>query len=71
MNNLIKLEKLEPVLGSSMCQFSVIENKLAALYRNQRRMYFLLKIIAKLLGAKIQNIEPVKQMFELTWDERD
>lgn len=30
---------LEEVLGSSMCQFSVIENKLAILYRNQVKIY--------------------------------
>lgn len=30
---------LEEVLGSSMCQFSVIENKLATLYRNQVKIY--------------------------------
>jgi hypothetical protein len=32
-------ETLEEVLGSSMCQFSVIENKLAILYRNQVKIY--------------------------------
>lgn len=34
-----KQETLEEVLGSSMCQFSVIENKLAILYRNQVKIY--------------------------------
>jgi hypothetical protein len=32
-------ETIEEVLGSSMCQFSVIENKLAILYRNQVKIY--------------------------------
>mgnify|MGYP003667589450 CR=1 FL=1 len=35
----LKQETLEEVLGSSMCQFSVIENKLAILYRNQVKIY--------------------------------
>lgn len=35
----IKQEILEEVLGSSMCEFSVIENKLAILYRNQVKIY--------------------------------
>ena len=34
-----KQETLEEVLGSSMCQFSIIENKLAILYRNQVKIY--------------------------------
>ena len=34
-----KQETLEEVLGTSMCQFSVIENKLAILYRNQVKIY--------------------------------
>ena len=34
-----KQETLEEVLGSSMCQFSVVENKLATLYRNQVKIY--------------------------------
>ncbi len=32
-------ETLEEVLGSSMCEYSVIENKLAILYRNQVKIY--------------------------------
>ncbi len=35
----MKKETLEEVLGSSMCQFSVVENKLAKLYRNQVKIY--------------------------------
>ncbi len=35
----MKQETLEEVLGSSMCKFSVIENKLAILYRNQVKIY--------------------------------
>lgn len=36
---IFKQETLEEVLGSSMCQFSVVENKLATLYRNQVKIY--------------------------------
>jgi hypothetical protein len=36
---------LESVEGSTFCRFSVIENKLAILYRNQERIYGILKII--------------------------
>ena len=39
VNDVPKQETLEEVLGSSMCQFSVIENKLAILYRNQVKIY--------------------------------
>jgi hypothetical protein len=35
----MKQETLEEVIGSSMCEFSVIENKLAILYRNQVKIY--------------------------------
>jgi hypothetical protein len=34
-----KQETLEEVLGSSNCEYSVIENKLAILYRNQVKIY--------------------------------
>ena len=32
-------EKLEEVLGSSMCEYSSIEKRLAILYRNQVKIY--------------------------------
>lgn len=35
----MKEETLEEVLESSQCQFSIIENKLASLYRNQIKIY--------------------------------
>ena len=35
----VKQETLEEVFGSSMCQFSAVENKLATLYRNQVKIY--------------------------------
>ena len=38
---------LEPVHGSEYCQFSVVENKLEILYRNQEKIYALLQIIGK------------------------
>jgi len=34
-----KQETLEEVLGTRMCKYSVIENKLAILYRNQVKIY--------------------------------
>jgi hypothetical protein len=33
------MEKLEEVLGSSMCEYSSIEKRLAILYRNQVKIY--------------------------------
>jgi hypothetical protein len=44
--------QLEEVLGSSYCEYSVIENKLAALYRNQEQ---LLKAIKLLSNEKTRN----------------
>ena len=38
---------LEAVDGSTDCQFSVVENKLAALNRNQQTIYLLLQQIHK------------------------
>ena len=37
--------KLEEVLGSSHCRYSVIENKLAILYRNQEKILSAIKIL--------------------------
>jgi len=39
---------LEEVLGSRHCQFSVVENKLAILYRNQEKILKSIKMINKL-----------------------
>lgn len=41
----MKVNPLEPVYGSTHCAFSVIENKLSTLYRNQEKIYNLLQII--------------------------
>ncbi len=41
----LKFPPLEIVDGSSYCQFSVVENKLAALSRNQEKIYFALHVI--------------------------
>jgi hypothetical protein len=41
-----KFPDLEQVYGSTFCRFSVVENKLAGLYRNQQKIYNLLKEIA-------------------------
>jgi hypothetical protein len=37
--------KLEEVLGSSMCQYTVIENKLATLYKNQEQILKAIKLL--------------------------
>lgn len=39
--------KLEEVLGSSMCQYTVIENKLATIYRNQEQILKAIKMLNK------------------------
>ncbi len=45
----IKLEdiKLEPVYGSSYCQFSVVENKLETIYKNQEKLLLAIKLLNK------------------------
>lgn len=55
-------ETLEEVLGSSMCQFSVIENKLAILYRNQVKIY---DAITK--EQQSYSEEEVKDIMAETW----
>jgi len=40
-----EIEPLEKVFGSSYCEYSVIENKLATLYKNQEKIYRLLQNI--------------------------
>jgi hypothetical protein len=37
--------KLEEVLGSSMCRYTVIENKLATLYKNQEQILKAIKLL--------------------------
>jgi hypothetical protein len=37
--------ELEPLYGSSYCQFSVIENQLAILYRNQEKILTAIKLL--------------------------
>jgi len=37
--------KLEPVYGSSYCRYSVIENKLAKLYKNQEKILEAIKLL--------------------------
>lgn len=37
--------KLEEVFGSQYCQFSVVENKLAMLYRNQEKLLKAIKLL--------------------------
>lgn len=39
---------LEEVDGSSYCQFSVVENKLARLYRNQEKILTAIKLLASI-----------------------
>ena len=57
-----KQETLEEVLGSSMCQFSIIENKLAILYRNQVKIY---DAITK--EQQSYSEEEVKDIMAETW----
>ena len=37
--------KLEEVRGSNYCEFSVIENKLAIIYRNQEKLLTAIKLL--------------------------
>jgi hypothetical protein len=37
--------KLEPVYGSTYCQYSVIENKLEILYKNQEKLLQAIKLL--------------------------
>ena len=39
--------KLTPVLGSSMCAYSVIENKLKIMYENQEKILLAIKLLSK------------------------
>ena len=41
--------KLNPVRGSSYCEYSIIENRLEILYENQEKIYALLLEILKRL----------------------
>jgi hypothetical protein len=38
--------QLEEVFGSNYCEFSVVENKLAALYRNQEKILTAIKLLS-------------------------
>lgn len=44
--------KLEPLYGSTYCQYSVIENQLAVLYRNQEKIMKVLREIHKRVGSE-------------------
>lgn len=50
-----KYSPLEPVHGSDWCQYSVIENKLETLYKNQEKIYELLQAI----NEKVEIIPPI------------
>lgn len=39
--------KLTPVLGSSMCAYSVLENKLKTLYENQEKILLAIKLLSR------------------------
>jgi len=47
MPSLLTMEeiKLEPVYGSTYCQYSVIEQKLAILYQNQEKLLQAIKLL--------------------------
>lgn len=49
------IPKLEEIQGSEHCQYSVIENKLAALYRNQLKIY---EAIALANDMEIRDMTP-------------
>jgi hypothetical protein len=59
----MKQETLEEVLGSSMCEFSVIENKLAILYRNQVKIY---EAIINQQAERMYSEEEVKRILMKT-----
>ena len=40
--------KLEQVLGSTLCKYTVIENKLATIYRNQEQILKAIKMLNKI-----------------------
>jgi len=39
--------KLTPVLGSSMCEYTVIENKLKTIYENQEKILLAIKLLSR------------------------
>jgi hypothetical protein len=41
--------KLEPVYGSSKCEYTVVENKLAILYSNQEKILQAIKLLGNRL----------------------
>ena len=45
----IKEIKLDEVNGSTYCQFSVVENKMRTLYKNQEKILQAIKLIAERL----------------------
>jgi hypothetical protein len=67
-NSKPKQETLEEVLGSSMCQFSVIENKLAILYRNQVKIY---DAITKEQDKKMYSEEEVIELLQKALTHQD
>lgn len=68
---MVNFEKLEVVKGSQQCQFSIVENKLAAIYRNQRRIYFMLGTIAEFLGINFDLVDPTRLESEKLWQEKE
>jgi hypothetical protein len=44
----IKNIKLEEVKGSSYCKYTVIENKLATIYRNQEKILSAIKLLGRI-----------------------
>lgn len=46
--------KLEEVLGSSYCKYTVIENKLAIIYRNQEKILSAIKLLNNLKNKKME-----------------
>jgi len=45
MSEKIKDIELQPVYGSSMCKYSIVENKLKILYENQEKILKAIKLL--------------------------
>jgi len=46
--SLINEIELDPVYGSTHCAYSVIENKLVTLYKNQEKLLLAIKLLSKI-----------------------
>ena len=51
------LPPLEEVHGSEYCLYTVVENKLAAIYRNQERIYAGINVLYTLLKGVVHHLD--------------